>query len=304
MSIDPYFADKISLLDGVTGWHMDDPEVVAKIGAFFAGDPWQQPAEVTISDDSVPGPAGAVPIRVYHPATESAPPLVWLHGGGFVAGDLDSPEAHMVAGELASRAGCTVYSVAYRLSGGDVRYPEPVDDVEAVWDWLTRVPHALGAPAIGGASAGAAIAVSTALRLRDGHAIGPRALLLAYPFVHFPTPATSFEIGDELALVPRLLRFTPTSIEDMVRAYVGRLTDLPREALPGAADLSGLPSTAVLISELDDLGPSGDLLVRQLEEIGVPVQKYIARGVPHGHLNWPPSVGEVERSLDFLAAAL
>ncbi|XKK38548.1 alpha/beta hydrolase [Nocardiopsis sp. ARC36] len=90
----------------------------------------------------------------------------------------------------------------------------------------------------------------------------------------------------------------------MVRNYVGRVGGLPADAMPGAADLSGLPATSILLSEYDDLRPSGELLARQLEESGVPHRTYLAAGMPHGHLNRGPSLGEVDRSLAFFADAL
>jgi acetyl esterase/lipase len=104
--------------------------------------------------------------------------------------------------------------------------------------------------------------------------------------------------------LPAMLRFTTAGIEYRVRNYVGRLTDLPPDALPGAAKLTNLPPTAIVVSEYDDLRPSGDLLAVQLEESGVPVQTYVAAGMPHGHLNRAPSVKEVDRTLDFLASVL
>ncbi|WP_416968764.1 alpha/beta hydrolase fold domain-containing protein [Streptomyces sp. 4F14] len=127
---------------------------------------------------------------------------------------------------------------------------------------------------------------------------------LAYPFAHFPTPALDDETAAAMWELPPLLRFTTASIEYMVRNYVGRLTALPAEALPGAADLTGLPATAVLLSEYDDLRPSGDLLALQLEETGVPVRTYRAAGMLHRHLNRTPSLKEVDRSLDFFVEAL
>jgi acetyl esterase len=98
--------------------------------------------------------------------------------------------------------------------------------------------------------------------------------------------------------------FTTGGIEDMVRHYVGRVTDLPPDALPGAAKLTNLPATAIVVSEYDDLRPSGDLLAVQLEESGVPVQTYLAAGMLHGHLNRAPSLKEVDRTLDLLASVL
>ena len=55
---------------------------------------------------------------------------------------------------------------------------------------------------------------------------------------------------------------------------------------------------------LSDLRPSGELLARQLAESGVPVETYLARGMPHGHLNRTPALAEIDRSLAFFAKAL
>ena len=104
--------------------------------------------------------------------------------------------------------------------------------------------------------------------------------------------------------LPAMLRFSTGGIEDMVHNYVGRLTDLPPDALPGAAKLADLQATAIVVSEYDDPRPSGDLLAVQLEESGVPARTYVAAGMLHGHLNRAPSTKEVDRTLDFLASVL
>ncbi|GAA2438041.1 hypothetical protein GCM10010191_61430 [Actinomadura vinacea] len=222
--------------------------------------------------------------------------MLWLHGGGFMAGDLDMLEAHVVSAELAARAEALVVSVDYRLAVGGTRYPVPVDDAHAAWRWLAGTGRPPSGPVgLGGASAGAALALSTAIRLRDQDEPRPDALLLAYPFVHFPTPALDDRTAAGMRDLPALLRFTTESIEHMVRNYVGRLTDLPAAALPGAANLDGLPATGIVLAEYDDLRPSGDLLARQLEESGVPGRRYLAAGMTHGHLNRTPSLKEVDR---------
>ncbi|WP_235215345.1 alpha/beta hydrolase [Phaeacidiphilus oryzae] len=272
------------------------------------------PAGVEIRAAETAGPHGPVPLRTYRPAA-GAPlgsALVWAHGGGFRAGDLDMPEAHVVCAELAQRAGALVVSVGYRLAVDGVRHPVPVDDVHAVWTALCRgeLPAEAGAVdverlpvALGGASAGAALALATALRGRDG---GPRpadALLLAYPFAHFPNPAPDEALAAGMAGLP--LRLGPDRVEDMVRGYVGRTTDLPPDALPGAAPLRGLPPTRILVSEYDDLRPSGELLGRQLAECDVPVASLLAEGMVHGHLNnLPDELPEIGKSLEFLAEGL
>ncbi|WP_259453044.1 alpha/beta hydrolase fold domain-containing protein [Streptomyces ginkgonis] len=321
MPLDPFLAGKLHLIDGLAWPERPDPEVERRFEEFFRDPaPWSPPA-LSVEDRLVPGPHGEVPVRVYRP-DEGTPgrALLWLHGGGFAAGDLEMPEAHLVAAELAARAGALVVSVGYRLAGNGVRFPVPVDDAVAAWRWLTGGadrPGYRGPVALGGASAGAALALSTALRVRDeagGTGTGPSgtapapvppaALLLAYPFAHFPVPAPDDATAAQLRDLPAVLRFTTASIEDMVRTYTGRLTALPPAALPGAADLAGLPPAAVLLSELDDLRPSGELLARQLTESGVPVRTYQAAGMLHGHLNRTPALAEVDRSLDFFATAL
>lgn len=302
MPLNPYFAAKVSLIRGLLPPDLDEP-AGRQAWADFVDDSggWEPPPGLTIADDVVVHDDVRVPVRVYQPAEVRAGPLVWLHGGGFTGGDLDMVEAHVVAAEVAARAGARVVSVGYRLAGGAVRFPAPVDDAVAAWRWTAEGGKV---PAVGGASAGAAVALAAALRLRDAGGAAPRAVVLAYPFVHFPVPALAPALAQEMATLPPLLRFTPEAVEAMVRAYVGRLHHLPPEALPGAADLTGLPPTSVITSELDDLRPSGDLLVRQLEEAGGTVSSLLAEGVFHGHLNRLPAVPGVGPSLDFVTAAV
>jgi acetyl esterase/lipase len=261
--------------------------------------------DVETEDRTVPGPHGEIPVRVYRPTGQPRCALLWLHGGGFMGGNLEMPEAHVVSAELAVRARALVVSVDYRLAVDGTHYPVPVDDAHAAWLWLTETGWTQSGPVgLGGASAGAALALSTALRLRDRAERLPDSLLLAYPFVHFPTPSLDAASAHEMSVLPPLMRFTPESIEHMVRNYVGRVNGLPADAMPGAADLTGMPATGIVLSEYDDLRPSGELLARQLEEARVPVETYFAPGMPHGHLNRGPSLGEVDRSLAFFAKTL
>ncbi|MEU5871204.1 alpha/beta hydrolase [Glycomyces sp. NPDC047369] len=259
---------------------------------------------VAIEDTAVDGPHGPVPLRTYRPEGELSGAILWAHGGGFRHGDLDMPEGHVVAVELARRAQAFVVSVDYRLADGDtVLYPVPIDDVHAAWTWLAgQDGFADGPIGIGGASAGGALAISAALRARD---LGPRpadALLLAYPFAHYPNPPLDWSQYPEMAEVPA--RFGPAGVEGMVRNYVGRISDVPADALPGAARLDGLPATRILVSEYDDLRSSGELLERQLAELGIPVESWVAPGMTHGHLNHLPHLPEIDESISFLAKGL
>jgi acetyl esterase len=243
-----------------------------------------------------------VPIRTYG-AEDADVCLLWTHGGGFFTGDLDMPEAHVVSTELAARADACVVSVDYRLAADGVRYPAPLDDVHDEWKALcAKRPDAR--VALGGASAGAALALATALRTRDGDGRLPDALLLVYPFCHFPNPALDEETRAVMATMPELSRHPMASVESMVRNYVGRISDLPPYAMPGAGRLDGLPPTGILLSEFDDLRPSGEVLHRQLAEAAVPVTSLLVRGVAHGHLNQGVEARGFDESLDFLIGVL
>ncbi|MBR7741756.1 alpha/beta hydrolase [Phycicoccus sp. BSK3Z-2] len=308
MPLDPYLADRLHLLDGVTWPRTVEPEVAARL-ARWAEDPgaYQAP-KVATEDRVVPGDDANVPVRVYRPVGAGDRPagdgdrlVVWVHGGGFAAGDLDMRESHVVSLELADRLGATVVSVGYRLVGGDVRYPAPVDDVQSVWEWATTrlVPHPRTA-VLGGASAGACLVLSVACRTVGG-AGTPDGLLLVYPFVHHPVPPLDAALAGQMATLPPLLRFTAEEVDRMAKEYVGRLDDLPAEAFPGSSDLHGLPPTHVVVSEYDDLRPSAERLVHDLREAGVATSRHLAVGMPHGHLDRTPALPEVDRSLAAMA---
>ncbi|WP_188195289.1 alpha/beta hydrolase fold domain-containing protein [Nonomuraea sp. SYSU D8015] len=307
MPLHPFLAQKLHLIQGLSRDDLASDPAAGQRMTEYLRDPaeWVMPPDLMVENLRIDGPHGPVPVRTYRtPGAPATTALLWAHGGGFVFGDLEMPEAHVVAAELAARTGAFVASVDYRLAQDGVRYPVPLDDVDAAWRWLTTEAMPGRRAAIGGASAGAALALATALRDRDSGTPRAALVLLAYPFAHYPNPALDDATAAEMRALPPFMRFPVDAIEGMVRAYVGRISDLPPDALPGAAPLGGLPATHILLSEYDDLRPSGELLERQLREAGVPVSTYLARGMPHGHLNRTPSLDEVDASLGDLAAAL
>lgn len=315
MPLHPYYRDRLSLFDGFS-----NAERLAASGALdaafalrlaeYADDgEWEAPVGVTITDEVVDGPHGSIPIRRYVPDLASAADgvaplaLLWVHGGGFAAGTLDWPESHVVSAELAARAGAEVVSVDYRLADGETRYPVPLDDVTAVWDRFADARAGLpdARTAIGGASAGAALALATSLR-SDRR---PDAVLLAYPFLHAEVPLLPSGDLAELDVLPDFMRFPRESIDWMVGNYVGRLDELPPLALPGDVPVTAdRPPLSVLLAEFDDLRPSGELLVEASEAVGAPVRHRLEAGVAHGHLNRLPVAPGVVPSLDWLAVGI
>lgn len=262
-----------------------DSALVGRLEAQAAAGDYARP-DVATEDLQVPGPHGPVPIRVYRSgeAAQGAPLLVWCHGGGFVGGDLDMPEADATARELVVRAGATVVSVDYRLATNGVHFPVPHDDALAAYDWAVE---RFGPGAIGGASAGANLAAGVALRLRD-EGRPPRGVLLLYPLVHPELPQPSTELAAKLALLPGAHAFRGQSFIPMVENYVGaRWSDASPYAMAGLADLSGYPATLVINCEYDGLRASGEAFSAALTAAGVPVAQLLAPDVLHGHLNSP-----------------
>ena len=240
---------------------------------------------------AVPGPHGDVDLRLYRPAGAPEAAFVWVHGGGFAAGDLDMPESDAVARALAAR-GVLVVAVGYRLAGPDVRYPVPSDDVLAAWRW--GLAHALEAGVapdrvqLGGASAGGNLVAGAVLRLIAEGGPVPAAVVLAYPTLHVVPPAASAAATAALEQLPEAERWPPADVEAMYRGFLGGdPSAAPGPAVPGTADLAGFPPAFVLTSEADGLRGSADEFAHRLAAQGTPVLSVCEPGTRHGHLNEP-----------------
>lgn len=309
LDLDPILAARLPLLDGVPelGTAPPTPEEMRRFLSFSEAVDGYVAPEARVSSTVVPGPHGDVPVRVYSPLDGDgrAQGLVWAHGGAFMFGELDMPEADVVARELVSRAGITVVSVDYRLCQGGVHFPVPHDDLHAAFLWASGDDGPLGSDAawaVGGASAGGNLAAGAAQRLRDEQR-PLDAVVLAYPVAHAPVPRGSDEHQAVMAQLPEALRFSPGSTEFVNRNYLGdNPADVPY-AFPGLGSVAGLPRTLVLICEYDDLRATGEQLIHQLEAAGVPTTVELVRGALHGHLN-VPGLPSALRSLDGIASFL
>jgi acetyl esterase/lipase len=314
------------LLNGYASFRELPDEVNAQWKAPF-GPPEDWDLEIT--DTVVAGPHGPVPVRVYTPTTPAPaggrPCLVWMHGGAFSWGDLDMAEAHEVARGVAGRADAVVVSVDYRLcpvptelggttdgrvdeQGRPVRYPVPQDDCAAVLEAVRTEPARFGVDparvAIGGASAGGALAAGVTARVSDeGRA--PWQVLLVYPLLHPRMPAPDAELVEALASAPPALQFPPEMSQAIDRNMLG---GRPETATPYAyagvsQDLSRYPATYVENNEFDPLRSSGTRFAEQLRAAGVDVVEVTRTGVPHGHLDLV-GFAPAAATLDALASRL
>ena len=281
---------------------------------------------ITVTDLTVPGPAalaehdaasgeinrvGSVEIAVrrYDPAPDgpgqAAEPwatLVWAHGGSFVRGGLDMPEADWAARQFAA-AGMRVYSVDYVLASDTVKAPAPANDVAAVAHWVAQTDDA--PLVIGGASAGAHLATFAALDVaeaaRASDTRAAHALLLEYPTLHRVQRADA-EVAKATAGLPARQRFDPDRIAEMYATHLGEDAGAGGDTSVlvvgeiGPERLALLPPTVIVNAEFDDLRASGEQFAEQLAVAGVRVTEYTQAGTVHGYLNRPAESPETAAS--------
>lgn len=254
-----------------------------------------------VEDRVVPGPAGAVPVRLYATSHESElPVIVFFHGGGWVLSSVDGHDS--LARRIASRTGMLVASVDYRLAP-EFPFPAPHDDCWAVTRWLAE--HAAewgGDPArlaVCGDSAGGNLAAGVALRARD-EGIALRLQALIYPCIddrqhEYPSMMKNAEgfflTADDMAW------FWDHFVPDVHRCD-------PRAVPARAVDLTGLAPAMVMTAEYDPLRDEGERYADRLLDAGVPVEVIRYHGVVHGFVARWHTMGRAVRAHDDLAGAL
>jgi len=222
-----------------------------------------------------------VTVRLYRPHGDEPPPLlVWMHGGGFVLGSLES--ADPAARELCAGAGALVASVDYPLAP-EHRWPAAPEACHAATAWLADRAAELGFDAariaVGGDSAGGNLAAVTALLAAERG--GPQLAfqLLVYPMCDL--------VGDHPSMRENAEGFllSASRIEWFIRAYLPPGADRtdPRIS-PIYADLRGQPPAAVITAELDPLRDEAEAHAARLREAGVPTQLTRHEGLVHGFL--------------------
>jgi acetyl esterase len=219
-------------------------------------------------------------VRLYRPTQDLRPTVLYLHGGGFVMGDLESHDG--TCRRLAGIADVTVLAVDYRLAP---EHPGPaaVEDAIGAFAWARQHLQELGGDpeagvAMAGDSAGGALAVLASCRLHAG-GMTPSALLLAYPNADMTLGLGSIaQEGHGWGLEADDLRwFVEQWLPDPDRC------DDPQVS-PAHADLTGLPPTLLATAEHDPLRDEGNALAQQLRDVGVEVQHVQNGGLVHGFL--------------------
>jgi len=237
----------------------------------------------SVADFNYTGAAGQLQrLRLYRASNDTRPTLIYIHGGGWVEGSIELNDS--AARALAAQSGRHVVSISYRFAP-EHPYPAALTDCMAAVECLKSGQVAneltehldLQSLAIGGASAGANLALATALSL---------------PRETFDTLVLFYGVFDDDMSVPSYAEhpdgpgITRARIEHIFKAYD---PDLRRRTdpliTPLNADLQGMPRTIIAAAEIDVLRSENEKLAQRLEDTGVSVTAWVEPGVTHGFIN-------------------
>ena len=242
------------------------------------------PDDVARTEHWVTLPGRELYVRVYRPATGRLPALLYLHGGGWIAGSVQSHDG--ICAALARDADVVVASVHYRRPPENP-CPAPNDDAYAALVWLAAQADALevdaGRLAIGGDSAGAHLAAGAALEARERGGPPLRLQLLIYPVVapSFDTPSYR-----QQAVTATLTR------DDMIVYWdlyaPGGAATADWRARPGEAALAGVAPAHIVVAGLDPLHDEGVTLASRLRDAGVAAALVECPTLTHGFLRAAP----------------
>jgi acetyl esterase len=284
---------------GVPPWHTMSVDYARQLEdeLFSAGTGPELDLVRTIAID---GPGGELPVRIYRPSVADAPTLVFYHGGGWTLGTLDS--ADDICRELASRSGCLVASVDYRLAP-EHPFPAAVDDARCALEWVRANAASFGADSeqigVSGTSAGGNLAAATALWCQeDGIDLDGQFLL--YPITNHGFGTDSYEEHADSSLLGR------TGMRWFWDQYLRSPVDAanPYASLLEASDVSRVAPATVVTAGFDVLRDEGVAYAAKLDAAGVDTSHHHYPSMAHGFLSMTDDVAVADEAMDRLAESI
>lgn len=247
--------------------------------------------------------AGGVPARLYRPRGGESAVLVWLHGGAWIVGDLDTEDS--LSRALANRAECAVLSAGYRLAP-EHRYPAALDDSWAATAWAAE---RFDAVAVGGDSAGGNLSAAVALRARD-RGLKLALQLLVYPVLDYRVDSGSYQqYRDRYEHFAGLNGYGARSQQGIRRVWDGYIPDPAQRGQPDASPLraasfSGMAPALIITAEHDILRREADEYARRLKTAGTSAEVLNYEGQVHGFYRLLATMEDARDAVSQSAAAL
>lgn len=206
--------------------------------------------------------ANGVPCELHTPpGADTQRIIMYVHGGGYVIGSLNSHRA--VVAELARAAGCQALAVDYRLAPEHV-YPAAVDDSICAYLWLLNNGYSADKIVIAGDSAGGGLTVATLVGLRDGNHSLPAAGVCISPWVDLEATGETYQSRKDIDPMVSYELIAP-----MGKMYIGDGDIKSSTASPIHADLSGLPALLIQVGSAETLFSDSDTLAKNARAVGV-----------------------------------
>jgi len=253
-----------------------------------------------VEDLHIPAADGTpLPARLYAPSVQRLPVLLYLHGGGFVIGNLETHDS--LCRQIALRSGAAVVALDYRM-GPEHRFPTAVDDAWAAMRWLAGQGGTIGLDgsrlAVAGDSAGGTLAAVSAIHARDiGLPLRAQVLI---------TPGTAAQ-----ADTPSHRRFASgflleaTGIAWFFDHYIDAAQRSDWRFAPLLADdVDGVAPATVILAECDPLVDEGVAYADKLRAAGVPVELELVRGLTHDFIKMGRVLPEAHAAQAVVADAL
>jgi acetyl esterase len=283
--------------------HLVGRKAVDKMSEDGEADP---PEVAEVADGGFMGPASEIRFRRYRPIGVKAgllPTLIYYHGGGFVIGNIETHDS--TCRRLANKSRCQVISIDYRLAP-EHPFPAPIDDGVASFRHIRDNAESFGADAariaVGGDSAGGAIAAVVCQLCRDAGEQGPAFQMLIYPV----TDSSNKETPSRQAFAEGYFLSKPL-MDWFWEAYVPDedtdLTDLRLSPLL-AKDFSGLPPAFVLTAGYDPLRDEGRAYADRLIDAGIKTTYVNYPGTIHGFFSLTRFLSQGLKANDEAAAVM